>query len=834
MKNWISKNSPHLIVIGAFILLVFFYFTPIFQGKGLVQHDVLQAEASQKELFEYKAKDGHTPLWTNSMFGGMPTYQIWNDHANNVTSYIGKFFKTIFPTPADMILLCLLGGYLLFSVLRIRPWLAVLGAIALTFSTYNFIYIEAGHLTKVYAIAYMAPIIAFVILTFRGNRTWAPLLLALFLALEIRANHLQMTYYLFLVLALYVLFELYHAIKNKKLPDFAKAIGLQVAAAVLAVLVNATVLFPTYEYSKLSTRGQGNVPKTEESAESYGLDKKYAYDWSQGVGESITFLIPNAYGGKSQGVLDEKSEVVQFFVRNGFPQNQAVQVAQNLPAYWGEKPFTSGPWYFGAAVFALFILGLVIVPGRLKWWLFSATALILLLSFGRHFPLISDLFFDYVPLYNKFRAVESTLVIASILIPILAILALDELINLGTNVHKVQKKILYTFGGVAFVCLVIGFMPDLFLSFRNSGHQEFIQTMGQQMGDSSAGQELAVALIKDRKELASKDAYRSFFIVVLAFALIWMFVKGKTTPTVFLALLTVLVGVDLWTVDKRYLNDDSFVDQRRHQQHIQPREVDELILRDKALSYRVLDLTTNPFSDAKASYFYKSLGGYHAAKLMRFQEILDHQFSGAINEDVLDMFNTKYVISRSSENNSENVSNRSSAAGNAWFVDRVTFVKDNTEEIRSLDSFNAKREAFVHEAFKDKINEDKLVKPSNANIELTSYHPDTLRYESSADDMGFAVFSEMYYEKGWEAYIDGEKVPIIRADYALRALQIPEGNHKIEFIFAPKSMKISSIVSLLSSILLVGLLFLYFGFGFIQKRKNSDTVESHKKGYKSK
>ena len=544
------------------------------------------------------------------------------------------------------------------------------------------------------------------------------------------------------------------------------------------------------------------------------MDKKYAYDWSQGVGETMTFLIPNAYGGKSQGVLDEKSEVVQFFVKQGLPQHQAVQIAQSLPAYWGEKPFTSGPWYFGAAVFALFILGLLIVPGRLKWWLASATALILLLSFGRHFPLISDLFFDYVPMYNKFRAVESTLVIASILIPILAVLAVDELIKLAPHYKDVEKKILYTFGGVAVFCLLIGVMPDLFLSFRGSNHQAFTQSLGQQMGNEAIGRELGAALIKDRKSLASKDAYRSFFIVVLAFGILWSYIKGKTSPTVFLVLLTVLVTVDLWTVDKRYLNDDTFVDKRQIRQRVKPTEVDELIMRDKSLSYRVLDLTSNPFSDASPSLFHKNLGGYHAAKLMRFQEIIEHQFNGALNEDVLDMFNTKYIITLNSQNNAETVNNRSSAAGNAWYVDRVTFVKDNKEEMRSLDSFDPIKEAFVHQEFKDKIDENKISRPSQAEIELVSYHPDTLRYESSADDMGFVVFSEMYYDKGWKAFIDGEEVPIIRADYALRALQVPEGDHKIEFIFAPKSMKVSMLLSLVSSVLLVGLLIFYVVFRF--------------------
>lgn len=821
MKNWFKDNSSHLIIVGIFILLVFFYFTPVFQGKVLLQHDVIQAEASQKELFDYKKKDGHAPLWTNSMFGGMPTYQIWYEHAYNITSYIGRTIKAVFPVPTDMILLYLLGSYLLFSVLRIRPWLAALGALAITFSSYNFIYIEAGHLTRVYAIAYMAPIIAFVILIFKGNRTWAPPLLALFLALEIRTNHVQMTYYLFLVLLLLVAFELYHAIKEKKLKAFFSAISFQALAALLAVLVNASVLFPTYEYSKLTTRGQANISKADDSGEQYGLDKKYAYDWSQGIGENLTFLIPNAYGGKSQGVLDEKSEVVKFFTKNGFPQNQAVQLAQNFPTYWGEKPFTSGPWYFGAAVFALFVLGLFIVRDRLKWWLIAAIGLVVLLALGRHFPLFSDLFFDYVPLYNKFRAVESTLALASILIPIVAVLGLDELLNNKDRIKNLKKKVLYCFGGVAALCILIAVLPDMFLSFKTSQHNEFVQSIGQQMGSAAAGSEFGSALIKDRQSLASKDAFRSFFIVALTFGLVWMYIKGKANQTVLLALLAFIVLADLWSVDKRYLNDGSFVDQRTNQVRIQPREVDELILMDKDPSYRVLDLTTNSFSDAKASYFHKNLGGYHAAKLMRFQEILEHQFSGAINEDVLDMFNTRYVITRDPQNNSEKITRRSTAAGNAWFVDRVTFVKDNKEEMQAINSFDAKKEAFVHEEFRSKIDEKRLGRPSNAEIALVSYHPDTLRYEYTAPNDVFAVFSEMYYDKGWKAYVDGEEVPILRADYALRALQVPGGNHQIEFVFAPQSMKISNIISLIASIVLVGLLIATVTVCFVRKRKVS-------------
>ena len=803
MKNWFKENSSHLIVIALFVLLVFLYFSPVWGGKTLAQHDVVQAMGSQKELFEYKAKDGQAPQWTNSMFGGMPTYQIWYEHTTNVASYINRAFRLAFPAPADAVLIYLLGGYFLLSVLRIKPWLAAVGAIAITFSSYNFIYIEAGHLNKAYAIAYLAPIIGAAILCYRGNRLWGGLMLALFLALEIRANHIQMTYYLFIAMIVFVLFELYYAIRDKKLKPFIQSSLVQLGAVILAVAVNASVLFPTYEYSKLTTRGKANIVKVEEGGKSSGLDKDYAYAWSQGIGENITFLIPNAYGGKSRGVLDENSHVAKFLRNLGASQAEATQFAQQMPTYWGEKTFTSGPWYFGAGIIALFILGLFIVKDRIKWWVLSAVILTILLALGENFPLVIDIFFDYFPMFNKFRAPESILIIPSILIPFLAVLTVHEIINRSSEIKDLDKKILYTFGGVAAFCLIIALMPSL-LSFRPSTHQEFIAQISQFFqGDTNAANQLAEALVKDRSALASADAWRSFFIVLITFALVWAFTKKKLSATALTIILGVVTLFDLWTVDKRFLNNGTFVDKSLYKNPVQEREVDQLIKLDKDLSYRVLDLTVNPFAEASTSFFHKSFGGYHAAKLMRFQEILEHQFNGAINEDVLDMFNVRYVISQDPSNNSDRVQRRSTAAGNAWFVEKVTFVKDNAQEMQAISSFDPAKEAFVHDEFKSKLNAARLGAPHNATIKLTSYHPDRLNYEYTAPNDVFAVFSEVFYDKGWKAFVDGEEVPIIRTDYILRGLQLPGGNHKVEFVFDPPTMKISKIVSLIGSVILV-------------------------------
>lgn len=620
-----------------------------------------------------------------------------------------------------------------------------------------------------------------------------------------------------LAMLVYVGFQCYYAYRDKQIKSFLTTTGYQVIAVLLAVAVNASVLFPTYEYSKLTTRGKANIVKVDAGSKTSGLDKEYAYAWSQGVGENITLLIPNAYGGRSQGVLDDKSNVAEFFQKVGAPKGQAVQYAQSMPTYWGDKTFTSGPWYFGAGIIALFILALFVVKSRTKWWIVSAIVLTMLLALGSNFTLLSDLFFEYAPLYNKFRAPESILIIPSILIPLLAILGVNELVTDRSHIQNLDKKVLYSFGGVAVLCLIVALMPSL-LDLRGANHQEFIAMLTQQFGDANAANQLAEALTKDRAAIASADAWRSFFIVVIVFALVWGYIKNKLNSTVLIVAIGLVTLIDLWTVDKRYLNDNLFVSKPASQAVVPMREVDQLIQLDKDPSYRVLDLTTSPFSDAKASYYHKSLGGYHAAKLMRFQEILEHQFNGALNEDVLDMFNVRYLITQDPQNGSDRIQRRATAAGNAWFVDKVTMVKDNAQEMQAISSFDPSREAFVHDEFKDKINLAKLGSGQGGSIRLTSYHPDRMVYEYTTPNDVFAVFSEVYYDKGWKAYVDGEEVPILRADYILRALQLPGGNHTVEFVFDPQTMKVSNWVSLIASIIL-GLAFIAAIFWSMKKRE---------------
>ncbi|RXF71616.1 YfhO family protein [Arcticibacter tournemirensis] len=822
MNNWFKRNGVHLAIIGLFLAMCFVYFSPALQGKKLYQGDVLQAKAMQKEIMDFKAKDGTGPLWTNSMFGGMPAYQIWTQYHMNLSSYVIQFFSDVFPNPIHIVLLLLLGAYMLFSLLKAKPWLAAAGAVAFAFSTYNFTILEAGHLNKALAIAFFAPIIAGVIITFRGRHLFGAAITALSVALEIRANHIQMTYYLLLVLLVLAGIELYHAIKLKTTVTFFKSVGYLAIAVIIGAAVNAGTLWTTYEYGQQSIRGKSNI-KTEGAIPSDGLDREYAYRWSQGVGECLTFLVPNAYGGESGKKLDKDSEVAKTLINKGIPEAQVDGALQQLQGmglistYWGEKPFTSGPYYFGAIITFLFILGLFVVHDRLKWWILGATLLTMFLSFGKNLPFLSDLFFNYFPLYNKFRAVESILAVTELLFPILAVLTIKEITSGEHDTKPLLKKLqysIYVTGGILFILIAV---PGLFLSFKSSNQEAVIKGLTQVTGgDQGFANSIVNSLVEDRTSILRTDALRSLAFVIIAATIMWAFIKKKINAQLTFILIAAVTLIDLWSVDKRYLNNGKFVDQSTLDQTFQARQVDELINRDQSLNYRVLDLTINTFSDASASYFHKTIGGYHAAKLKRFQEVIERQFNGAINEDVLDMLNTKYVITADEKGQSQRIQNRSTACGNAWFISNILYVKNAEEEMKGINSFDPRKEAIVDESFKSLIDLKKAGVPDpTATIKLVDYHPDHLKYEYSCGRDLIAVFAEIWYNKGWNAYVDGEKIPHFRANYILRAAQLPGGNHKLEFKFEPVSYYAGEKISLIASILLVGGL----GFAGYRERK---------------
>jgi hypothetical protein len=810
MGNWFKRNGTHFAIIGIFIAICFFYFTPVFQGKTLLQGDVIQAQSMQKEIMDVKEQTGKAPLWTNAMFGGMPAYQIWVPYPSNITTYVVSGLKAAFPNPLDTVLLYLLGAYLFFSVLRLNPYLAAAGALAFAFSSYNFIYIAAGHANQAYAIAFFLPILAGIILTLRGRYFIGGALTALFIAMEIRSNHIQMTYYLLIALLILIGIELYHALKSKQTKPFLKSLAYLAVATLLAMAVNAALLWTTYEYGQESIRGKGNLTKNTESP-SNGLGKEYAYQWSQGIGECFTFLIPNAYGGGTGTErLDASSETVKAFTSKGLAEDQAITYAQQIggipgfATYWGDKPGTAGPWYFGAVVCFLFIFGLLVVKNRIKWWLLAATLLSILLSFGRHMPWLSDLFFNYFPLYNKFRAVESILVIASMCFPILAYLAVQETI-VNPNKDDLFKKLklaFYITGGLTLLMIVL---PDLLLSFKAPDIQNGIAYLTQALrGDSALANSLANAIVHDRIAIERADAIRSFIFVAIAFGLLWAFIKGKINVTIVSLAFAVITLIDMWGVDKRYLKDENFVDKSVTEHPFKEREVDTFILKDKDPDFRVFDASLQePFHDASTSYFHKTVGGFHSARLKRFDELVENQFTKSTNQDVLDMLNTKYIITANPKTQSVGMQVNATACGHAWFVKSVRYVNNADQEMQVISSFSPKDEAIVDKKFRGLIDEKQTSVDPSASITLTSYNPDHLVYQSGSTATMVAVFSEIYYDKGWKMLIDGVEKPYFRTDYILRAAQIPVGNHKIEFIFHPASYYTGEGISLAGSILLV-------------------------------
>lgn len=812
MNNWFKRNGIHVVICAILVIIAYaYFFTPIMQGKVLPQGDIMRAQASQKEILDTRAKTGHAPLWTNSMFGGMPSYLIWTSLPDNITTYVQSAINTVFPNPLNLVLIYLLGAYLLFCVLKLNPWLAAAGALAFTFSSYNFILIEAGHANQADAIAFFAPLIAGIILIFRGKYLLGGSLTAFFLAMEIRAEHIQMTYYLFLSIIILVIIELYHAIKAKALKPFGTAILYLAIAGILGVAVNASLLWTTSEYAKESTRGPSNL--TQHTNEpSTGLSKGYAYGWSQGIGECLTFIVPNAYGGSTDfdQLKDHVADanITKALVTKNIPEDQAESTVMQLDrlgfyfgTYWGPKPFTSGPFYFGAIVCFLFILGLIIVKNRIKWWLLITVVLTMLLSFGKNWPYVSDLFFNYFPMYNKFRTVESILAVAMLCFPILAFMAVQEVVN-ATDKKLILKKVLLSFYITGGLLVILIILPEILLSFKTP--PDASANLAQVLrGDTAFADSINNGLAKDREALERWDAFRSLIFVIIAFGLLWAFVKQKINLTVAAIGLLLVTLIDMWGIDRRYLSNDSFTD-KQESLAPQPRQVDQVITRDTDPDFRVLDMSMgSPFVNANPSYFYKSVGGYHAAKLKRFDELIDMQFSKSMNQDILDMLNTKYIIVADPKTGETSMRANETACGHAWFVKSVKYVDNADQEMQAITSFDPKNEAIVDKQYKSQFDGKALGDDPNATITLTHYEPEHLIYQTGSTATEVAVFSEIYYKEGWKMLIDGKESPYFRADYLLRSAVIPVGNHKVEFIFHPASYYTGEDISLAGSILLV-------------------------------
>jgi Bacterial membrane protein YfhO len=823
-KISIKKLFPYLAAILIFLVITLIYFSPLLQGKKLKQDDIIRHKGMSKEIVDFRDKTGEEALWTNSMFGGMPAYQISVKYTSNLFRYLDKALQLNLPRPAGYVFLYFLGFFVLMLVLGVDVWLSIIGAIAFAFSSYFFIILGAGHNSKAHAIAYMAPVLAGIILTYRGKYLWGGLLSVIALALEIQAGHPQITYYLMLVVLVLGFFQLIDSIKEKKLPHFFKATGLLVLVAVFAVLTHLTSLWATYEYGKYTIRGKSELT-TEKHNRTGGLDKDYVTAWSYGVDETFSLMIPNVKGGGTD-MLGNNEKALE----NVDPQFRKAIAQSNQ--YWGDQPFTSGPVYVGAIIIFLFVLGLFVLKGSFRWVLLTATILSIFLSWGKNFMPFTEFFLDCFPGYNKFRAVSMTLVMAELCIPILAVLALDRILKMP-NILKEKKNALYiSFGITGGLSLMFYLFPNLFFGFLS---QAEIQQFAQYRNGGNAAQidSYIAALEGARVSLFTADAIRSFFYILIAALLIWLYSIQKIGKNVLIALVAVLVLLDMVTVTHRYLNNDNFVRKSKMTNPYQASIADKEIIKDTDPDFRVFNLSNgSPFDDAGTSYFHKSIGGYHGAKLRRYQELIEH---GIIPEraklitafqsnpdqmkielalsslPVLNMLNTKYFIIDAGQAPLQN----DFALGNAWFIRQIKFADNADVEIKAIENFKPAEEVFIDKRFeKDVANVNVPDSVNPGSIVLTEYQPNLLTYASNSKLDGFAVFSEIYYPKGWNAYIDGEKAPHVRVNYVLRGMNIPAGEHKIEFKFEPIVYSIGETISLISSILvflvLIGAVFFEF------------------------
>lgn len=815
-KNSFKTFTPYIIAMVVFLSITFIYFYPVLEGKKLKQHDIKMFKGMSKEIADFRESTGEEALWTNSMFGGMPAWQISVKYNNNLMKYVDKVVTLGLPYPANYVFLYFLGFFILLLVLRINPWVSMVGAIAFAMSSYFFIILGAGHTSKAHAIGYMAPVLAGIILSFRGKYLWGGILTAFALALEIYSGHLQITYYLLILVIIYGIYQIIETVTTKNYLHFGKATAILIAAALIAVLTHSTNLWATYDYGQDTMRGKPELTK-ELSNKSSGLDRDYITAWSYGIGETWSFIIPNAKGGGS-GLIGNIDEL-----KNADP-NYRQSISQQGSRYWGDQPGTSGPVYVGVIVAFLFILGLFIVTNKLKWVLLIATILSIMLAWGKNFMPLTDIFIDFVPGYAKFRAVTIILAIAELTIPILAFMALNKIFTEPQIIKKQIKSFYISLGIIAGTIFLFYISPTLFFSFLN---QSEVYQFGQMMQGKDAAQITAFmnSLQDVRIAIFKSDALRSLFFVITGAALIYFYIQGKLSKTIFIGVLSLLILIDMFGINKRYLNNEKvgrsyamWESKRNADVPYTPSKADNIILQDKNPDFRVIDLTKSTFNDASTSYFHKAIGGYHGAKLQRYQDLIEHNISPELSairtaksiadlkislsqQQVLNMLNTKYIIYNPDASPVYN----DYAFGNAWIVSGYKVVETADEEIAALNTTDLKMLAVIDKKFEDSFDKN-IQSDSNAAITLISYAPNKLKYSFNASTTQMIIFSEIYYSKGWKAFIDGQESPYFRANYILRGMTIPAGEHEIEFRFEPKVWVIGEKISLASSSILILLL----------------------------
>lgn len=835
MEVW-KKYGLDVAAVVLFALISFAYFVPAsLDGRILFQHDASAGRGMGHEQQTYFERTGERTRWTNSVFGGMPTYQTAPSYkSTDALSKVMDAYHLWLPENVWYVFAYLLGFYILLRAFDFRQELAVLGSIIWAFSSYFFIIIAAGHIWKVMALAYLPPMIAGLVLAYRGKYLWGFILTALFTAFEVKANHVQMTYYYLFVVLFMVIAYLVQAIKNKQLLHFGKATAVCAAAACLGICMNLSNLYHTWEYSKESMRGKSELVKANTANQTNsGLERDYITQWSYGIGETWTLLIPNAKGGASVPLSQNETAMKK-------ADPNFIQIYQQIGQYWGEQPGTSGPVYVGAFVLMLFILALFIVKGPMKWALLAATVLSILLSWGKNFMPLTNFFIDYMPMYAKFRTVASILVIAEFTIPLLAMLGLKKILDTPSILNKQIKYVYISFGLTAGFCLLFALMPSVFFSnFVSAQELEAMKSIPAEY----QGQLLA-NLREMRQAIFTDDCWRSFFIIVIGSFLLLLYRANKLKKSAFVGLVIVLCLVDMWQVNKRYLNDGMFVEKSVRDNPIEMTPTDQQILQTKELDYRVLNLATSTFNENETSYFHKSIGGYHPAKLRRYQEMIETyiapemeklmksiveaqgdmtKLNGDSISPVLNMLNTKFFIMPLQGGQTVPLKNPY-AFGNAWFVDKVTYVNNANEELEMVGKLNLRAEAVADKKFRDVLGSS-CEQDHHAQVTMKTYEPNQLTYEVESAKGGVLVFSENYYPE-WTATVDGKEVPVGRVNYILRAIQVKPGKHQVVLSFFPKSVDRTETVAYIAFALLVICILLGIGLEIRQRKTGATTQDS--------
>lgn len=787
---------PYIVAIGLFIVLATVYCWPVVEGKVMSQSDLLSGQCNNHEISEYTKQTGQTSYWTNSLFGGMPTYQIGCiTPSSKIIRTLRKAYTFFLGSVWAWFLTYLFGFFILLRAFDINKWLSIIGSIATTLSTYFLIIIAAGHINKVFAIGYMASVMAGFIFIFKKRYLLGACLTMVFTAFGM-VLHPQMAYYFMLMTGIFGAAELYIHVKEKRVKDLLVGVGIFAASLGIGLGTCYSNIKSNAEYVKETMRGGHSELNVGEGNASKGLDFDYATSWSYGIGETMTLLVPNFNGGSSHYNVGSKSELYNQMVKQGVAKNNAQQFCQSLPMYWGDQPFTEGPVYVGAIVCFLFLLGLIIVKSPYKWALLAATIFSILLAWGRNFEDLTRLFFNYFPMYNKFRAVSSILVVAEVAMPILGIMALQQIIDKKIERKELTKALCISGGVTGGICLLLALFGGLMFNFTTAGDAQIFRQLPDWITN---------LIVSERATMLTSDAFRSLIFIALAFVALWLFVTEKIKAKALLVIIGCLVLIDLWPVNKRYFNNDNFVNEKDKKSYFAKTDYEKSILRDTDPDFRVLNLTTNTFNDARTSYYLKSVGGYHAAKLRRYQDLIDEHITRG-NMTVLNMLNTKYIIQQTGEGATPMLN--SEAWGNCWFADTLIVAQSPREECDALNRIKSPSTIVTDAKFENLVSKFNTAHDSAASISLTSYAPDALEYTSTSSQQKTAVFSEIYYPFGWNAYVDDQPIEIFRANYVLRALNIPAGTHKIRFEFRPdtiyKGDKISMAFLILMLVFVVG------------------------------